>query len=79
MVESQQHPTVTWRARFYPLIQWPFRVGTFSFLAGTGLAGSTHFRRMGILSTALALLVLLGWLIWVLVLRSVFGGRRRMA
>jgi hypothetical protein len=61
-------------ARFYPFIQWPFRIGMFSFLAGIGLTGWTRSRWMGIASTVLTLAVFLGWILWAALLRSVFGG-----
>ncbi len=60
-------------ARVYPLLQWPFRLGLLSFLTGIGLAGWTRSKRLGLLSTVLAAIVLLGWLSWGLFMRGLFG------
>ena len=60
-------------ARFYHWIQWPFRLGLFAFLCGIGLSGWVRSRSVGLFSTALALVVLIGWIVWALFMRSIFG------
>jgi hypothetical protein len=60
-------------ARAYPLLQWPFRLGLLAFLSGIGLAGWIRSKRVGLASTILAGIVLVGWLAWAAFLRGVFG------
>ena len=60
-------------ARFYPFMQWPFRLGLLAFLSGLGLSGWVRSRRMGLASSAVALVVFVAWLAWALAMRSIFG------
>ena len=60
-------------ARFYPFLQWPFRLGLLAVLTGIGLLGWIRSRRLGIISTGLALAAGMGWLAWALFLRALFG------
>ncbi len=60
-------------AHLYTLIQWPFRLGLGAFLAGLGLVGWIRSRQIGMVSTVLAAVVLVGWVAWGLFLRSLFG------
>jgi len=60
-------------ARVYPLLLWPFRLGLLAFLTGIGLAGWIRSKRVGLVSTVLALVVLVGWLAWAIFMRGLFG------
>ena len=59
--------------RMYPFLQWPFRLGLLGFLSGIGLVGWIRSRRLGMVSTSLALAACAGWVAWAGLLRALFG------